>query len=64
MGSVVLFAMPAALSNVERRYSQTEREALVLVWACDWYHLSVYGLPKFDLVTVHEALKSYLLEKV
>ena len=45
------------LSNVERRYSQTEREALALVWACEWFHLYVYGLPKFDLVTDHEALK-------
>ena len=45
------------LSNVERRYSQTEREALALVWACERFHLYVYGLPKFDLVTDHEALK-------
>ena len=45
------------LSNVERRYSQTEREALALVWACERFHLYVYRLPKFDLVTAHEALK-------
>lgn len=45
------------LSNVERQYSQTEREALALVWACKRFHLYVYGLPKFDLVTDHEALK-------
>ena len=45
------------LSNVEHRYSQTEREALALVWACERFHLYVYGLPKFDLVTDHEALK-------
>ena len=45
------------LSNVERRYSQTEREALALVWACERFHLYVYGLPKFDRVTDHEALK-------
>ena len=32
-----------------------EREALVLVWACERFHLYVYELPKFDLVTDHEA---------
>lgn len=45
------------LSNIERRYSQTEREALALVWACERFHLYLYGLPKFDLVTDHEQLK-------
>ena len=45
------------LSSVERRYSQTEREALALVWACERFHLNVYGLPKFELVTDHGALR-------
>lgn len=31
------------LSDCERRYSQTEREALALVWACERLHPYVYG---------------------
>ena len=46
-----------SLSQVERRYSQTEKEALALVWACERFHLYLYGLPKFDLVTNHKAFK-------
>ena len=34
-----------ALTGVERRYSQTEREALAIVWACEHFHLYVYGHP-------------------
>ena len=46
-----------SLSQVECRYSQTEKEALALVWACERFHLYLYGLPQFNLVTNHEALK-------
>lgn len=45
------------LSLVERRYSQTEKEALALVWARGRLHLYLYGLSQFDLLTDHEALK-------
>ena len=30
-----------ALSDVERRYSQTEREALAIVWSCEHFHLYI-----------------------
>ena len=45
------------LSQVERRYSQREKGALALVWACERFHLYVYGLSRFEPVTDHEALK-------
>lgn len=46
-----------SLSDCERRYSQTEREALALVWACERLHPYVYGR-QFDLVTDHKPLES------
>ena len=30
------------LTDVERRYSQTEREALVLVWACECFNMYIF----------------------
>ncbi|KAK7919302.1 hypothetical protein WMY93_010586 [Mugilogobius chulae] len=45
-----------SLSDVERRYSQTEKEALAIVWSCEHFHLYIYGHP-FVLVTDHKALE-------
>jgi hypothetical protein len=53
----VLLIQVTSLSECERRYSQTEREALALVWACDMLHPYVYGR-EFDLVTDHKALEA------
>ena len=38
------------LSQVERRYSQTEKEALALVWACEGFYVYLYGAD-FELVS-------------
>ena len=38
------------LTEVEQRYSQTEKEALALVWACERFNIYVYGR-KFELET-------------
>uniref|UniRef100_A0A672G681 Reverse transcriptase RNase H-like domain-containing protein n=1 Tax=Salarias fasciatus TaxID=181472 RepID=A0A672G681_SALFA len=45
-----------ALSDVEKRYSQTEREALAIVWSCEHFHLYLFG-HSFTLVTDHKALE-------
>ena len=45
-----------SLSDVERRYSQTEKEALALVWACERFHMYVYGID-FELLTDHKPLE-------
>ena len=45
-----------SLTECERRYYQTEKEALALVWACERYHAYIYGM-RFDLVTDHKPLE-------
>ena len=39
-----------SLTDVERRYCQTEKEALALVWACERFNMYVTGL-SFELET-------------
>ena len=46
-----------SLTGCERRYSQTEKEALGLVWACERFHAYIYGM-QFDLITDHKALET------
>ena len=41
-GKVVSYAS-RSLSDVETRYSQTEREALAILWGCNHFHIYVYG---------------------
>ena len=45
-----------SLSDVECRYSQTEKEALALVWACERFHPFLYGV-EFELLTDHRRLE-------
>ena len=44
-----------ALSEIERRYSQTEREIHAAVWALEHFHLNVYDA-KFSNITDHKLL--------
>ncbi len=45
-----------ALTDVETRYSQTEKEALAIVWSVEHFHLYLYGNP-FTLITDHKPLE-------
>lgn len=45
-----------SLSDVERRYSQTEKEALALVWSCERFHQYIFGM-EFLLETDHKPLE-------
>lgn len=44
------------MTATERRYSQTEKEALAIVWGIEHFHLYVYGDP-FILFTDHKPLE-------
>ena len=45
-----------SLSDVERRYSQTEKEGLALVWSRERFHVYLCGI-KFKLITDHKPLQ-------
>ena len=45
-----------SLTPVEQRYSQTEREALGVLFACEHFNLYVYGA-KFTIITDHKPLE-------
>ena len=45
-----------ALTDTETRYSQTEKEALAIVWGIEHFHIYLYGAP-FILYTDHKPLE-------
>ena len=45
-----------SLSPVEQRYSQTEREAFAVLFACEHFHLYMYGA-QFSIITDHKPLE-------
>ena len=47
-----------SLTEVERHHSQTESEALAVIWVCEYFRLFLVGV-KFELFTAHKALLVY-----
>ena len=54
-GKIISYAS-RALSGVEKRYSQTEKEALAIVWGCEHFHLYLFG-SDFTLISDHKPLE-------
>lgn len=52
----VISSASKSLSEIGRRYSQTEKESLVLVWAVERFYYYLAGLC-FELVTDHKLLE-------
>lgn len=56
-GTVRHFAYASrSLTEVEQKYSHTEKEVLAVVWGCERFHMYLIGT-KFDLFTDHKALE-------
>lgn len=52
----IIYCASRSLSDVEKRYSQTEKEALSLVWACEKFGLFLHGA-EFEMRTDHKPLE-------
>ncbi|CAC5416418.1 unnamed protein product [Mytilus coruscus] len=46
-----------ALTDVESRYSQTEREELAIVWACEHFDIFIRGANDVNVITDHKPLE-------
>ena len=45
-----------SLTDVEKRYSQMEREALAIRWACERCYVYLIASPRFTIITDHQPL--------
>ena len=53
---VVISYASRTLSDVEERYSATEKEALAVVWACEKFQIHLCGI-QFELIIDHKQLE-------
>ena len=54
VGRIIQFASRALmLTSTEQRYLLTEREALAITWACEYFHIYLFGAP-FTVYTDHK----------
>lgn len=53
----VIYYASKSLTGTEKRYCQTEKEALALVWAVETFFINLFG-KEFELVTDHKPLKA------
>ena len=44
------------MSEIEKEYSQCEKEALAIVWSCERFHLYIYG-SEFVIFSDNKALE-------
>lgn len=61
-GTVLIACASRSLSDVETRYSATEKEALAVTYGCERFQQYLCGL-KFEIITDHQAL-TFLTKKV
>ena len=55
--TIRLYHMPLELlTDPEKKYSQTEKEVLAMVWSVEHFHVFLYG-DKFSLITEHKPLE-------
>ncbi|CAH2108807.1 unnamed protein product [Euphydryas editha] len=53
---IIIKYISKALSPTEQRYSQTEKEALAIVWACETLYMYLIG-KQFNIVSDHKPLE-------
>ena len=56
-GTNIVAYASRSLTDCESRYSQTEREALAVVWGIEHFHLYLYG-SSFQVIKDHKPLET------